>query len=84
MTFRFAETAEQAQALYEDKSVDLVWPLTDEEIAEQAEDETKTPIYELGTTSVLFNCAQEVFTDPLVRRAMILAIDRGALAQAAG
>lgn len=84
LTFRFAETAEQAQALYEDKSVDLVWPLTDEEIAEQAEDETKTPIYELGTTSVLFNCAQEVFTDPLVRRAMILAIDRGALAQAAG
>lgn len=61
--------------------MDLVWPLTDEEIERQAE---VTPLTELGTYTVLFNCNQSVFADQQVRQAMVMAIDRNAAAEAAG
>ena len=51
--------------------MDLVWPLTDEEIERQAE---VTPLTELGTYTVLFNCNQSVFADQQVRQAMVMAI----------
>ena len=36
LVFRFADTAEEAQALYDGGEVDLVWPLADEAVAELA------------------------------------------------
>ena len=84
LVFRFADTAEEAQALYDGGEVDLVWPLADEAVAELAADETWTPTTALGTYTVLLNCSQDVFTDQLVRQALTLAIDREAVAQAAG
>ena len=79
--FYFADTAEEAQALYQEGTVDLVWPLTDEEIERQAE---LTPLTELGTYTVLFNCNKAVFADQQVRQAMVMAIDRNGAAEAAG
>ena len=84
LTFCFADTVEQAQALYDEGAVDLIAPLTDETMAELMAQEDWTPTYELSTHSVVFNCEREPFTDPLVRQAMVLAIDRVAIAQAAG
>lgn len=84
LTFRFADTAEEAQELYNEKLADAVWPLTEERLAELAEDETWTAIPELGTYAVLFNCEQEPFSDVLIRQALCMSIDRNVLAEAAG
>lgn len=84
LTFQFAATAEDAAALYDHKTVDAVWPLTEERLAELAEDEDWSAIPELGTYTLLFNCGQGLFGDQLIRQALALAIDRDALAQAAG
>lgn len=84
ITFQFAAGAEDAAALYDRKTVDAVWPLTEEHLAELAADETWSAIPELGTYTLLFNCGQGLFGDQLIRQAMALAIDRNALAQAAG
>lgn len=84
LVFHFADTPEEARSLYEHKTVDAVWPLTEERMAELAADETWTAVPELETYAALFNCGQEMLADPLVRQAMHLAIDRSALAAAAG
>lgn len=84
LIFRYAETAEEAWSLYEEKAVDFVWSLPDEQMVLAAEDENWTPEKKLSTYTVLFNCAAEQFADPLVRRALGLALDRNALAEAAG
>lgn len=84
ITFQFAAGAEDAAVLYDQKTVDAVWPLTGERLAELAEDESWSAIPELGTYTLLFNCGQDLFGDQLIRQAMALAIDRNALAQAAG
>ena len=84
ITFRFADTAEAAQALYEEKTVDLVWPLSDARMAELAADESWAPTPVLGTYTALFNCGTDAFADQKVRKALSLAIDRPALAAAAG
>ena len=84
ITFQFAGGAEEAAALYDAKTVDAVWPLSEERMAELAEDEAWSAIPELDTYSVVFNCAGDLFADPLLRQAMSLAIDRSALAAAAG
>ncbi len=81
LNFYFADTAEEASELYRNETVDLVWPLTDEEIERQAE---VTHLTELGTYTVLFNCNQAVFADQQVRQAMVMAIDRNGAAEAAG
>lgn len=81
LNFYFADMAEEASELYRNETVDLVWPLTDEEIERQAE---VTPLTELGTYTVLFNCNQAVFADQQVRQAMVMAIDRNGAAEAAG
>lgn len=82
ITFRFASTAEAAQALYDAREADIVWPLTQERFSELLADKGATLAPELGTWSVLFNGA--VFSDPVIRQAMTLAVDRTALAEAAG
>lgn len=84
ITFQFAAGAEDVAVLYDQKTVDAVWPLTGERLAELAEDESWSAIPELGTYTLLFNCGQDLFGDQLIRQAMALAIDRNALAQAAG
>lgn len=86
LIFRFAETAEAAWTLYEEKQVDFVWslPATQMETLAADEDGAKTLTPELGVYTVLMNCGQETFTDPAIRQAMALVIDRSALTQTAG
>jgi len=84
LIFRFADTAKKAQALYDEGDVDFVTPLTDEKMTEKMSAEDWLPVYELHTYAAVFNCDREPFTDPLVRQAMVLAIDRAAIAQAVG
>lgn len=83
ITFHFADAAEAAM-LYQGKTVDAVCALTEERLAELAEDEDWSAVPELGTYAVLFNCGEGLFSDALLRQAMALAVDRNALAQAAG
>lgn len=84
LSFHFAGSPEEAWSLYESKTVDAVWPLPDVRLTELAADPEWTPLPELATYTALFNCAAEPFSDPTLREAMSLAIDRNALAQAAG
>jgi len=84
LTFYFAGTAEEARDLYEQKLVDVVWPLTEERLTELAADEEWMPVPELNTYSVVFNCGKEPFSDVLIRQALCMVIDRNALAQTAG
>ncbi|SFO96892.1 oligopeptide transport system substrate-binding protein [Oscillibacter sp. PC13] len=84
LTFRFAETADEAWTLYEEKTVDFVWSLPVTQLAELAAAETSALTPELGTYTVLLNSSQEVLADQAVRQAMTLVIDRNALARAAG
>lgn len=82
--FHFAASAEEAWSLYEARAVDAVWPMPDARLTELAEDPEWTPLPELSTYAALFNCASDLFSDPALREALSLAIDRQALAQAAG
>ena len=84
LTFRFAEDAEEAWELYENKEVDAVWPLTQERLTELAADEEWTAIPQLSTYTVVYNCGHELLEDVLIRQAMAQVIDRNALAAVAG
>lgn len=84
ITFHFAGSAEEAWSLYESKTVDAVWPLPDARLTELAVDPEWTALPQLATYAVLFNCASDLFSDSVLREAMSLAIDRNALAEAAG
>ncbi|WP_295735818.1 peptide ABC transporter substrate-binding protein [uncultured Oscillibacter sp.] len=84
IAFHFAGSAEEAWSLYESKTVDAVWPLPDARLTELAADPEWSPLPELSTYAALFNCASDLFSDPALREALTLAIDRAALAQAAG
>ena len=82
--FHYAASAEEAWSLYESKTVDAVWPLPDQRLTELAANPEWTPLPEPATYAALFNCAAEPFSDSTLREAMSLAIDRSALARAAG
>lgn len=86
LTFRFAETAEEAWQLYETGAVDFVWELPQEQIVELSQSETVSHdmANALEMNTLLLNCNQQVFADVLVRRALTLSIDRTAMAEAAG
>lgn len=84
LIFRFADTAEEALALYEAGEVDFLQCLPEEQTAQLIQENARTVATELGTWSVLVNCRQEPFADPLVRQALALSVDRAALAEAAG
>ncbi|MDY3281475.1 peptide ABC transporter substrate-binding protein [Dysosmobacter sp.] len=85
ITFRYADTAEEAWALYEAEEVDFVSPLPDAVLEQRkAEDEDWSAIPELNTCTLLFNTNSELFSDPLARQAFSLALDRTALSDAAG
>lgn len=84
LTFHFAGSAEEAWSLYESREVDAVWPLPDQRLTELAADPEWTPVPELATYAALFNCESERFSDPALRESLSLAIDCGAIAEAAG
>ena len=84
LTFRFADTAEEAWALYEAGTVDFVGELPQEQLELRAADQTKSLTAELSTYAVVLNCARDLFDEAEVRRALTLVLDRNALAQAAG
>ena len=76
LTFRFAATAEEGQALYDQKQVDLVWPLTEERLGELVRDESWSPVPTLETFSVVYHCAGDPLEDQAIRQALSLAVDR--------
>ena len=84
LTFRYADTPEEAQSLYENKEVDFVSRVTDDQLAKLVEEESPSLIQELGVYTILFNCRQEQLADPQVRGALVLSLDRAAIAEAAG
>jgi oligopeptide transport system substrate-binding protein len=80
--FCFADTAEDAWALYEAKEVDFVSPLPEEQLQTLAKNADWSPMTELNTCALLFNTAAAPFDDPSARQAFALSIDRSALAGA--
>ena len=84
LTFRFADTAEEAQALYDVGTVDFIGTIPEDQLASLVEEESRNLIPELGVYSVLFNCQQELLSDQVIRQALGMVIDRNAVAEAAG
>ena len=84
LTFRFADTAEEGQTLYDAGTVDFLGVLPEEQMASLVEAESRALTPELGTWAVVFNCAQDTLMDARIRRALSLVIDRTAAAEAAG
>ena len=82
--YRFANSAEDAWALYKSKEVDFVSPLPEERLAELAKDTMWSAASSLSTFTILLNNAAEPVNDPLIRQALSLSLDRGALAELAG
>ena len=81
--FLFSDSAEDAWALYEEGEVDAVWPLPEAQLSERAEDENWSPIPELSTYSVVYHSDKGVFSDPLIRQAFAMVINRNALMEVA-
>lgn len=84
LVFHFAATAEEGWEMYEQDLVDVVWPLPESRLSELAADEEWSPIPQLKTYSVVYNCAGDLFADVAIRQALSLAVDRNALADLAG
>ena len=84
LTFRFADTAEEAQALYESGEVDFLARVPEERLAALAAEESPDLTPETAVRTVVFNCGLDTLMDERVRQAMSLVIDRGAAAEAAG
>lgn len=85
LIFQFAASAGEAQELYNQDLVDAVWPLTEERLQELSQDEDWSPIPQLATYSVVYNCDSEgALADTAIRQALTLAVDRNALAELAG
>ena len=85
LVFHFAASTGEAQEMYRQGLVDAVWPLTEERLMELSEDETWSPIPQLATYSVVYNCdAEGTLADTAIRQALTLAVDRNALAELAG
>lgn len=84
LTFYFAGTAEAAQTLYNEQTVDVVSPLPETRLVELSAAEDWEPTPELTTYTALFNGNREPMSDVMIRQSLCLAIDRNALAKAAG
>ena len=82
--FLFAPDAESAYALYESGEADYISRLPQRVLEQQGEEQnwTETPIF--ATYCVLYNHLTDEFSDPHARKAFDLAIDRAAIADAAG
>ncbi len=83
ITFHFADP-EEAESLYASRTIDAAGPLPESRLEELTTEENWTALPELKTYTVVFNCMEEPFANASLREAMSLAIDRNALAQAAG
>lgn len=83
ITLYFADAAEGA-ALYESGDVDVLWPVTDEAYTARLAEEDFEPIPTLSTYTLLFNTAAYPFWDQTIAQAVVKALDREALAAAAG
>ena len=83
ITFLFASSAEETWELYDGKDVDAVWPLPETYLSRLSENEDWSPIPELSTYAVLYHSDKGVFSDPLIRQAFAMSIDRGALMEVA-
>ena len=64
--------------------MDFVSRVTDDQLTKLVEEERPSLIQELGVYTILFNCRQEQLADPQVRGALVLSLDRAAIAEAAG
>lgn len=84
LSFHFAKDAEEAEKLYDEKLVDAVWPLTEEHLTKLAQNQDWHPIPQLSSYAVVYNCQRKLLEDIQIRQALALAIDRNALAAAAG
>jgi len=84
LTFRYAASPSDAWALYEAGTVDFIAPLPEEQMALLAENEEWEAVPELKTCTLLFNTSLDAFSNPSIRRAFSLTLDRTALSQAAG
>lgn len=84
LTFRFADTVEEAWEWYQAGTVDFVGALPEEQLQAREADEVRPLSAELGTYAVLFNCAQDPFDEADVRRALTLVLDRNLVTEAAG
>ena len=81
--FIFADRAEDAWALFDEKTVDFTYALPQTQLETLiSEGQSLTP--QLSTYTVLFNGKQQPFDDPAVRRALTLAVNRQAIAALAG
>ena len=82
--FLFAPDAESAYALYESGEADYVSRLPQRVLEQQGEEQlwTETPIF--ATYCVIYNHLTDEFSDVHARKAFDLAIDRAAIAAAAG
>jgi oligopeptide transport system substrate-binding protein len=81
--FIFADSVEDAWALYDAGTVDFTYALPQAQLeAQVSEGHPLTP--ELSVYTVLFNGQQLPFDDPSVRRALTLSVDRQAIAALAG
>ena len=80
--FSFAETAAEARAMYNQGSVDAIWPLEGEDLTGQIEEGSAA--YTLDSYTLLFNCAAAPFQDRAIRQAVVKVIDRNAIAAVAG
>ena len=82
--FLFAPDAESAYALYESGEADYISRLPQRVLEQQSEEQnwTETPIF--ATYCVLYNHLTDEFSDEHARKAFDLAIDRAAIAAAAG
>lgn len=80
----FAATPEEGWALYEEGKVDFLAELPESQLKVLAENPQWTPLAKPTTCLLLFNTRTESLSDPLVRQALQLAIDRSALSALAG
>ena len=83
ITLRFV-TAEEGAALYESGDADVLWPLTDEAYTGLAAQEDAALLPTLSTYTLLFNTTTYPFWDQSISQAVVKAIDREAIAAAAG
>ena len=82
--FLFASDADAAYALYESGEADYISRLPQRVLEQQDEEQNRTETPVFATYCVLYNHLTDEFSDVHARKAFDLAIDRAAIAAAAG
>ncbi len=82
--FLFAETKEQAQKLYDEGEADYLAMMSAKALTALSEQD-ETALQPLAmTVCALYNNATDAFSDPAVRRAFDMVLDRAAIAETVG